>query len=183
VKGFVRECFVTGMVGGFVSLIAAAIGGRTEGGRGQALRPVHAVSHIAWNDAPESHRGNEPHNALLGTALHQGACVFWAVFFEALFGRRAKRSTAAALVGGATISTAAYVTDYHIVSKRFTPGFEAHLSPRSLFGIYFALAIGLAAAARLRGLYHHQKENHDERDKSRNAERGPDRVVAPEARG
>ena len=179
-KRFIVDCLISGMVGGLTSLIASGIGGRAEHGRGKATLPIHAVSHIAWGDSPESHRGREPHNAVVGTALHQGACVFWAVFYEALFGQRAERDLREGLVGGAAIAAAAYVTDYHIVSDRFKPGFEAHLSNRSLFGIYAALAIGLAAAARLRGLYNHKKENRDERDERRNAERRPDQMEAPE---
>ena len=179
-KDFIRNCFISGMAGGLLSLIASGVAGRAEHGRGKETLPIHAVSHIAWDDRPESHRGHKPHNAVVGTALHQGACVFWAVFYEALFGRRAERSFGAGLAGGAAIATAAYVTDYYIVSDRFKPGFEAHLSDRSLFGIYAALAVGLAAAARLRGLYNHQKENRDEGDEGRHAERRPDRMVAPE---
>ena len=141
---------------------------------------MHAVSHIAWGDAPEAHKGRTLHNHIIGSTLHHGASVFWAVFFEALFGRHAERSTAAALAGGAAISAAAYVTDYHIVSDRFKPGFEAYLSDRSLFAVYAALAVGLAAGARLRGLYDHKIENGDERHESRHPERAPDVVVAPE---
>ena len=179
-KGFIRDCLISGTLGGLLSLIASGIGGRIEHGRGRETLPIHAVSHIAWGDPPASHRGRQPHNALIGTALHQGACVFWAVFYEALFGRRAERSLRDGVAGGAAIAAAAYVTDYYIVSERFKPGFEAHLSGRSLFGIYAALALGLAAAARLRGLYHHQEENRDKRDERRHAQRRPDRVVTPE---
>lgn len=109
--------------------------------------------------------------------MHHGASIFWATFFEALFGRRAERSSTAAIAGGATIAAAAYITDYHIVSDRYKPGFDAYLSDRSLFLIYAALAAGLAAAARLRGLRHHQIEDHDESEKRRNAERRPDPLV------
>jgi hypothetical protein len=148
--------------------------------RGRADLPIHAVSHIAWGDKPESHDGRHTRDFLIGTALHQGASVFWATFFEALFGERAEHSTASALAGGATIAAAAYVTDYYVVSDRFKPGFEAHVSNRALFSIYAALALGLAAGARLRGLYRHQIKNDDERDERRNAERRPDPVIAPE---
>lgn len=60
------------------------------------------------------------------------------------------------------------------------PGFEAHLSNRSLFMLYAALALGFAAGARLHGLYDHQIENHGESNESGHAERRPDRVIAPE---
>jgi hypothetical protein len=177
-KRFILNCLISGLAGGALSQVATAVYGRAE--RGRSDLPMHAVSHIAWDDDPESHKGRHTHNFVIGTALHHGASIFWATFFEALFGRAAERSTGSALVGGATIAAAAYVTDYHVVSDRFKPGFEAHLSNRALFSIYAALAIGLAAGARLRGLYRHQIENDDERDERGNAERRPGPMVAPE---
>jgi hypothetical protein len=180
VKRFILNCFISGFAGGLVSHVVASVQSRKETGRSEL--PMHAVSHIAWGDAPESHKGRTMHNKVIGTALHHGACFFWSPFFEALFGKRAERSTPAALVGGATIATAAYITDYHIVSDRFKPGFDAYLSNRSMFLVYAGLAIGLAAGARLRGLCHHQVEDRDESKERWEAERGPDGVVAPEAR-
>ena len=175
---FIRDCLISGVAGGLLSQAMSAWRGHAE--RGHANLPMHAVSHIAWNDDPESHTGRRPADAAIGVALHHGASIFWAVFFEALFGKRAERSTGAALSGGATIAAAAYVTDYHIVSDRFKPGFEAQLSTGSLFLIYAGLAVGLAAGARLRGLYDHQVEDRDEREKRGHSERRPDRVILPE---
>jgi hypothetical protein len=143
---------------------------------------MHAVSHIYYDDEPESHEGLKPVDAAIGTALHHGASIFWATFFEALFGKDAEESTPAALAGGATIAAAAYITDYHIVSDRYKPGFEAYLSDRALFLVYAGLAVGLAAGARLRGLRNHQIEDGDEREEGGKTQRGPDVVVAPEAR-
>ena len=175
---FIWNCLISGTAGGIVSHLVASACSYVE--RGRSDLPMHAVSHIAWGDAPESHRGQDPHDYIVGTALHHGASVFWAPFFEALFGRAAERDSRAALVGGATIAAAAYVTDYHVVSKRFEPGFDAHLSNRALFLIYAGLAVGFAASARLRRLYRHQVKNNDEREKRRHAERRPDPVISPE---
>ena len=175
---FVLNVLISGLAGGLASHVAAAACSRVE--RGRSDLAMHSVSHIAWGDAPEDHQGAKPHNWAIGSALHHGACVFWATFYEGIFGKAAERSTSAALAGGAAIATAAYVTDYHVVSDRFKPGFEAHLSNRSLFLVYAALAVGLAAGARLRGLYRHQVEDHQERDKRWNAEGRPDPVVTPE---
>ena len=177
-KRFVLNCLLSGLAGGVASHVVSAAAGRAE--RGRSSLPMHAVSHIAWGDDPEAHEGERARDWVVGTALHHGASVFWATFFEAFFGKDAERSTSAALVGGATIAAAAYVTDYHVVSDRFKPGFEAQLSNRSLFLIYAALAAGLAAAARLRGLYRHQVKDRDERDERRDAQRRPDAVITPE---
>jgi hypothetical protein len=178
VNRFILNCLISGAAGGVVSHLVASFCSQRENRRSEL--PMHAVSHIAWGDSPESHRGRKTHNYLLGTALHHGACFFWSPFFEALFGRRAEKSTSAALAGGAAIATAAYNTDYHVVPERFSPGFEAHLSDRAFFLVYAGLAVGLAAGARLRGLCNHQVEDRDEREERREAERGPDVVVAPE---
>jgi len=89
-------------------------------------------------------------NTAVGFALHHGASIFWALGFEALFGRRAERSVPDALVGGAATAVTAYVVDYHVVPERFVPGFEARLEGGSLFYVYAALALGLAAAAQAR---------------------------------
>jgi hypothetical protein len=175
---FIRNCLISGAAGGLLSHIAASLCSRKEHGRSEL--PMHAVSHIAWGDEPEAHTGRHAYNAVLGSVMHHGASVFWAVFFEALFGRRAERSTSAALTGGAAIAGAAYVIDYHVVSDRFRPGFEAYLSNRSMLAVYAALALGLAAGARLRGLCDHQVENYEEGDERRYAERGPDAVITPE---
>ena len=189
---FVVNALISGTVGGIVShAVASILGGRETG---HSELPMHAVAHIWDGDTPESHEGFKPRDAVIGTALHHGACFFWSTFFEALFGKDAERSTPAALAGGATIAAAAYITDYHIVSDRFKPGFEAYLSDRSLFLVYAGLAVGLAAGARLRGLRDdgieaaasrsgglrdHEIEDHDEREESGKAERGPDSVIAP----
>ena len=178
-KRFIVNCLISGAAGGLASHIAASICGRREAGRSEL--PMHAVSHIAWNDDPASHKGRTTSNYLVGSGLHHGASVFWATFFEGLFGKRAEKSTSAAVAGGAAIAAAAYITDYHIVSERYKPGFEAYLSDRSLFFVYASLALGLAAAARLRGLRHHQVKDRDESKERRKAQGSPDPVESPVA--
>lgn len=179
-KRFLLNWLISGTLGGIASHVVASVGTRSQHGR--AALAMQAVSHIADDDAPESHHAASPRDAIVGSALHHGACYFWATFFEALFGKDAERSTSAALAGGATIATAAYITDYYIVSDRYKPGFEAYLSPRSLFLVYAGLAAGFAAAARLRRLRHHEIEDGDEREERRKAEGRPYVVKTPEAR-
>jgi hypothetical protein len=49
-------------------------------------------------------------------------------------------SVAAVSAAAGATATLAYAVDYHVVPKRLTPGFEAHLSGRSMFYVYAAFA-------------------------------------------
>jgi hypothetical protein len=118
---------------------------------GHAARPINAITHILDGGEPPAHDGNGRRNTALGLAIHTGACVFWGVIFEAIFGRHARRGVAQAAVAGATTAATAYVVDYYVVHPRFRPGIECYLSRRALLGVYAALGLGFAAAAVLTG--------------------------------
>jgi hypothetical protein len=47
-------------------------------------------------------------------------------------------------------TTAAYVVDYHLTPRRLRPGFKKHVRTPSMFIIYGAFALGLAAASIIR---------------------------------
>ena len=114
---------------------------------GHAARPINAITHIYDGGPPPAHDGPNGRNTALGLAIHTGACIFWAAFYEPLFGRR---SRTAAIGGAGAIAATAYFVDYYVVHRRFRPGIEEHLSQRSLYAVYAALAVGYAAAAVLR---------------------------------
>jgi hypothetical protein len=116
---------------------------------GHAARPMNAVTHIFDGGEPLPHNGTWSRNTALGFAIHTGASIFWATFFEGLLGRQARQGSGEALACGAAIAAAAYVVDYQVVGERFRPGFERYLSRRSMFAVYAALAAGFAVAALL----------------------------------
>jgi len=72
--------------------------------------------------------------------------------------------------GAAKTAAIAYFTDYYVVSKRFQPGFEAYLSPASMFAVYAALAAGIALGAVLTGFDHHQVKDGNERHEGGNTQ-------------
>ena len=145
-SSLVRSIARTGLVSGLVSTAAALALSRRE--RGRATPAMNAVSHIAWGGYPPAHAGAGGRNFVTGTLLHLGASTFWAVFFETLFGRRARASATDASVAAATIAAAACVTDYGIVPKRLRPGMEAFLSAPAIVAVYASLALGFFLAAR-----------------------------------
>jgi hypothetical protein len=124
----------------------AAAGARETG---SAVAPINATSHVAWGERAGEFEGVDAKHTLLGMLINAGACVFWATFYERYFGRAADRGdVGTALLGGGIVAAAAYVTDYHVVPKRLTPGWEQRISGRSLAATYAMLAVSLT----LRGL-------------------------------
>jgi hypothetical protein len=157
-----------GTLASVASALAAAACSRVE--NRHAARPINAVAHIYDGGRPPRGEGPGGRNIALGFGIHTLASVWWALFYDKL--RRP-----------AAVAALAYVVDYHVVHRRFRPGFEAHLSAASLFAVYAALAGGFALGSRLeRWLDHHEEENAHKGDERRPAERRPPRVVAPEER-
>lgn len=147
-SGLVQHTINTGIVASTATTIAASVCGALEDG--QPIAPMNAVSHILWDDEAARHTEPSLQYTALGTALNAAAVTSWAAIYELCCGDRAnKKDIVGAVVGGALVSAAAYITDYHIVPRRVTPGFELRLSNRSLFGIYTTLALSLAAGSLL----------------------------------
>ncbi len=136
----------TGAVAGAATTLAVAACGELEDRN--AIAPLNAVSHIAWGDNAALQDKPSWKYTATGLALNAAAVIGWATVYEWLFGRAAEKgNVAAAVAGGAAMSAVAYVTDYHVVPERFTPGFEKRLSNASLLAVYGALALGLACGS------------------------------------
>ena len=133
----------TGAVASAATTAAAAILGQIE--NGSAVSPINAVSHILWGDKADTEEVDARHTAA-GLALNAAAITSWAGLHESILPRE-RPSIGRALVTGAATAAVAYVVDYHVVPKRFTPGFEKQLSRNALFGVYAVLALALAVGS------------------------------------
>ena len=82
----------------------------------------------------------------MGLLFKSAAAMFWAGLYEKWFapriGKSLQRSALRPLVGAAAVTAGAYITDYYLVPKRLTPGFEKRVSGKALATIYGALALG-----------------------------------------
>lgn len=144
----IERALVSGTIAGTAIVVAAALAGKRE--TSSYAAPINATSHILWGGvAAQKDRLSWKYTGA-GLLLNHAAAVFWAACYEKLMSGRARRGTARPLLGGALVSAAAYVTDYHLVPKRLTPGYEERLSGKSLALIYGVLALGLAARDLLR---------------------------------
>lgn len=138
---------LTGEIATLATTAAASLFSKAEGKT--AARPINAVSHIAWGDGATRRSEPSVKYTLTGALLNAAAVTGWGLVQEVLLGRIVKKSVPRAIAAGATVSGLAYVTDYHVVPKRLTPGFEETLTKKSLTGLYAVLAVSLAVGALL----------------------------------
>lgn len=148
----VHDGALSGALAGVAVNLATAACGETE--LGHPAAPLNAVSHSLWGERAAERDGFSARYTLNGLAINEGATIFWAAVYEKLFGDAADRGRVPlALVGGGAVAGLAYVTDYYLVPKRLTPGYEKRLSSKSLLVIYAVLGAGLGLGALLRGRF------------------------------
>ncbi len=144
-----NDSIATGAIATAATTAAASVCGRIE--EGEPIAPLNAISHILYGDEAATHNEPSTKYTMPGILLNTAAITGWAAVHEIMFsGRRRPQTLAGALAAGAATSALAYVTDYYLVPKRFTPGFEKRLSNKSLAGIYATLALSLGVASWLR---------------------------------
>jgi hypothetical protein len=141
------DAAISGTIASVATAATAAACGARDSGSGIAA--VNAVSHIIWGSDASNVRVADMKHTLPALLLNTGATIFWASVYEEIFGQAADRGhVPKALLGGGAVAALAYVTDYHVVPKRLTPGWEERVSNRSLGVLYVVLALSLP----LRGL-------------------------------
>ncbi len=164
IQNSVGRALVSGTIAGIATALVASLAGRRE--TGSYAAPLNATSHVVWGDTAAWR--NTPSLKFTGTGflLNHVSAIFWAALYEKWFGRpdadAAKpRPLLEPVIGAAAVTAGAYITDYYLVPKRLTPGFEKRISGKSLLAIYGVLAAGLAArdlidmARRKRNVEHH----------------------------
>jgi hypothetical protein len=144
------DAALSGAIASASTAVAAAACGARDSGSGIAA--VNAVSHIVWGSDAANVREADVKHTVPALLLNTGATFFWSALYEGAFGKAAEQGRVAkALLGAGSVAALAYVTDYHVVPKRLTPGWEERVSNGSL-GIIFAV---LALSFPVRGLLRH----------------------------
>ncbi|KLN56500.1 hypothetical protein VPARA_24420 [Variovorax paradoxus] len=143
-----RTGLIAGTLASIASTAALMLCGRREAGSMAA--PTNATSHWLWGDqAFEVRRPTLKHTGL-GYATHHASAIFWALIYAWLHAsRHPAQSVPAALASAGAATALACAVDYTIIPRRLMPGFEHHLSKRSLGVVYGLFAVGLAAGCLL----------------------------------
>lgn len=142
---WMKDTLTTGAMATTGTTTAVSLFGALE--CGSAAAPINAVSHMLWGDEAARTEEVDAKHTLVGTGLNAAAVTGWAGMHELMMPRRGAPTVKRALLAGAATAALAYITDYHVVPKRFTPGFEKRLSPLGLLGVYSVLAVCLAAGS------------------------------------
>jgi hypothetical protein len=146
-RDLINRTLISGTISGITTALTASATAKHDTGRYPAA--LNATSHIVWGDRAALQNDASLKYTATGFLLNHASTLFWATIYEKWFapqpGRR--QSALQPIVGAAVLTAGAYVTDYYLVPKRFTPGYEKRVSGRSLATIYAALALGLAARA------------------------------------
>lgn len=145
-RGFFKRAAVSGSAAGALVVLGLALFARREGKH--PLQPVNATSHWLHGKRAARIRRADLKHTLVGYLTHHASAVFWGLLFEWLLGRG--RPTAKRIIT-ASISTVAIAgaTDYGLVPKRLTPGWEDVVSPRAVATSFAVMAFGFALAASL----------------------------------
>ena len=137
VKGWLGRSVVTALA----TTATATVLSKLQTGHGAAA--LNATSHIVWGKRAFGRDAADARHTVVGTLLNAGAMLAWCAVHELL---PEARTLPARIIKAAGVSVASYVTDYHVVPKRLTPGFEERLSPAALAAVYVALGTGLLLA-------------------------------------
>jgi hypothetical protein len=106
---------------------------------------MNGPSQWLWGEREAYTREASLKHTLVGYLIHHATSTFWAALYAAAFRNARDKSVSRVLVEAASASAAAYVVDYKLTPKRLRPGFEKHVSGKSMVTVYAAFALGLAA--------------------------------------
>ena len=144
-----RRALISGASASVCSALALSICSRID--EGSYAGGLNGPSQWLWGQDEAYTRAATLRHTAVGYAIHHLTSVFWAVSYERIFDDSALPKAALRRCAEAAISSAgAYVVDYCLTPPRFRPGFKKHVRTRSMFVVYGAFALGLAAASIVR---------------------------------
>jgi hypothetical protein len=143
IRRYLLDGVVAGSCASVLSAVVLALAGRHD--VHSAVAPLNAVSHWWWDrEALYRHRLDLRHT-VLGYVTHHGAAIFWGTLLAVYLNRQPQwqRPAQIAAASAATSAIACFV-DFRLTPRRLTPGYEHHLSNKSLAATYAVFAVGLA---------------------------------------
>ncbi|MCE2564130.1 hypothetical protein [Komagataeibacter sp. FNDCF1] len=126
--------------------MAMVLGRRQTGAYGPGM---NCTAHWLYGDGAAHVDRAGGRVTLVGLATNAAATLFWSWLYDRALGRQP--GLMRRLVVTAALGPVAYMVDYKATPKRFTPGWELVMAPRSMALVYLSMVIGMALGARRRG--------------------------------
>jgi hypothetical protein len=142
----VRSALLSGSLASLTSGLALVACGWIE--RRTPAGPLNGPSQWVWGEHAAYERRATISHTVVGYAIHHVMSVGWAFTHEALRRKMRAETVPRRLAAGAATAALASFVDYQLTPRRLRPGFEKQLSRTSLFAVYAAFALGLAAGSR-----------------------------------
>lgn len=142
-----RAACLSGSAASVTSTMALALCGEAEDGA--PAGPINGPSQWLWGEAEAYCRKPTWRHTVTGYGIHHAMSVLWATLYESLHRSERDLKPARICAEAAVVSALAYCVDYHVAPRRLRPGFKKHLGPRSIFAVYAAFGVGLAAVTLL----------------------------------
>jgi hypothetical protein len=140
-RSLVTDALLTGVITAVATFALPAL---LRARRGEPVAAsLNAESHVLWGDEAARHDEVSLEYTGVGAATHLGACLFWSTIYEAAMGDTAATTPRDDYAGAAAVAAGAYVIDYHLVPKRFTPGFEMRYSTGDMLAFFATLVATL----------------------------------------
>ena len=145
-RGILRRAVFVGSVASVVSTLM--VSRRSALDSGTPASGTNSTSHWLWGERAHHRRDVTLRYTGVGFVIHHLCSIFWGAVYERwfvdpkdVFSRMAGKAVA--------VSALAAAADYLVTPKRLTPGFERHLTLRSMVLVYVTFAGGLAMARSL----------------------------------
>ncbi len=147
------RCIITHeMIAGSLASIASTwmIVRRSQRDSGDCFCGTNATSHWLWGERALHQHGASARYTALGYLIHHICAMFWGCIYVSWLQGTGDRRVAPR--GGEigtkamTVAALAATVDYTATPQRLTPGFERHLSLRSMGWVYLSFGAALAAS-------------------------------------
>jgi hypothetical protein len=142
-SALIYDSLLTGCSSSLISTLALIL--RSKKDNGSYTATVNAISHWLYGDEAFAHIKPDIRHTLIGYGIHHMSATLWAGVYEKWFPMQAGKAPEKIILDAFKVAFLACFVDYKLTPQRFQPGYETHLSTRSLAIVYAAFAIGLAA--------------------------------------
>lgn len=132
---------ITGCNSSLVSSAALLL--RSKNDSNSYFAAINAISHWLYGAEAFAHKAPDISHTVAGYAIHHLSATLWACVYENWF-PETQKATHQVVADALKVATLACFVDYKLTPYRFRPGYETHLSTKSLGIVYGTFAMGLA---------------------------------------